>query len=155
MPEVTLPVVPGMEGCHWLFRKAGPDAWPRLVHMLLTGEPVKAADAVDWLVDYAGPLEDALGTAWALASGAATGIKKRKVDEAPLKEIPADAAVPATDNPATEAARRAILGSIRASCGVSLSEALELQANHSADFTVTSHCGRGAIGAEHQKTMMV
>ena len=29
MPEVTLPVVPGMEGCHWAFRKVARDQHPR------------------------------------------------------------------------------------------------------------------------------
>ena len=69
MPEVTLPVVPGMEGCHWPFRKADPSQWPKLVRMLLTGAPVKAKDAVDWLIDYSGPMQDSLEMAWSLASG--------------------------------------------------------------------------------------
>ena len=29
MPEVTLPVVPGMEGCHWPLRKVGSEQWPK------------------------------------------------------------------------------------------------------------------------------
>jgi len=31
MPEVTLPVVPGMEGCHWPFRKADPSDHKKLL----------------------------------------------------------------------------------------------------------------------------
>ncbi|NIN73072.1 MAG: hypothetical protein GTO46_14320, partial [Gemmatimonadetes bacterium] len=49
MPEVTLPVVPGMEGCHWPFRKADHQHWPKLVELLLTGKTVKAGEAVGWL----------------------------------------------------------------------------------------------------------
>ena len=60
-PEVRVPVVPGMEGCHWALRRAEKDDWPKVLEMLLTGRPVKAADAVGWLIDHAAPLEDALG----------------------------------------------------------------------------------------------
>jgi enoyl-CoA hydratase/carnithine racemase len=155
MPEVTLPVLPGMEGCHWPFRKAKPAHWPRLARMLLTGKPVKAKDAVDWLIDYAGPIEDSLKTVWSLASGSAAGLTKRKLEEGPLKGIPADVAVSVSDSHGTEAARHAIMHSVRSSCGVPLSEALDLQAKHSADFTVTSFCREGAIGTEHERTMMV
>ena len=155
MPEVTLPVVPGMEGCHWPFRKAKRSEWPKLVGMLLTGAPMKAKDAVGWLIDYSGSMQDSLQTAWSLASGKAAGLKMRKLDEGMLKDIPADVGVSASDNPATEAARRAIMHSIRGSCGVPLSEAIDVQARHSADFSVTSFCREGSIGDEHAKTMMV
>ncbi|HYW78887.1 MAG TPA: hypothetical protein VE890_04885, partial [Thermoguttaceae bacterium] len=137
MPEVTLPVVPGMEGCHWPLRKAKRDQWPKLVRMLLSGTPVKARDSVDWLVDYAGPLEDVIQTAWNLASGSAAGPKRRELDEGILTDIPTDVGLPASDSPATEAARAAIVESIRSSCGVALSEALDVQARHSAAFTNT------------------
>jgi len=155
MPEVTLPVVPGMEGCHWPLRKTDRSRWPKLVRMLLTGEPVQAKDAVSWLIDYSGPMPDALETAWNLASGKATGLAMRKPHEGILKEIPAGVGVPASGNPATEAARAAIMESIRDSCGVPLPEALDVQARHSADFTVTSYCREGSIGAERERTMMV
>ena len=155
MPEVTLPVVPGMEGCHWPFRKAKRSEWPKLVGMLLTGAPMKAKDAVGWLIDYSGSMQDSLQTAWSLASGKAAGLKMRKLDEGMLKDIPADVGVSASDNPATEAARRAIMHSIRGSCGVPLSEAIDVQARHSADFSVTSFCREGSIGEEYAKTMMV
>ena len=155
MPEVTLPVVPGMEGCHWPFRKAEASDWPNLVRLLLTGESVKAKDAVGWLIDYSGPLPDALSTAWSLASGGAAGLSKRKLNDSVLENIPAEAGVSATDNPATEAARKTIMDSIRASCGAPLSEALGIQAGHSASFTAGSFCKGGAIGAEYLKTMKV
>jgi len=155
MPEVTLPVVPGMEGCHWPFRKANREHWPKLVRLLLGGAPVKAKDAVGWLIDYAGPMEESLQTVWRLASGKAPGLTMRRLGEGVLDGIPADAGVPASGSPATEAARKAILQSIRDSCGARLSEALDVQARHSADFTVTPFCREGMIGAEHARTMMV
>jgi len=155
MPEVTLPLVPGMEGCHWPFRKASRDQWPKLVRLLLDGAPVKAKDAVDWLIDFAGPMHESLRTAWQLASGGAAGLPIRRLDEGMLKNIPADVGLSVPDSPATEAARKAILETIRDSCAVPLSEALDVQARHSAGFTVSSFCRQGSIGAEHQKTMMV
>ena len=155
MPEVTLPVVPGMEGCHWPFRKADPSQWPKLVKMLLTGKPVKAKNAVDWLIDYSGPMQNSLKTVWSLASGGAAGLTMRRLDEGMLEGIPADVGVPASDSPATEAARTAIMHAIRDSCGVPLSDALDVQARHSADFIVTPFCTEGSIGAEYLKTMMV
>ena len=38
------------------------------VYMLLGGKAVKARDGLGWLVDYAGPMDDALAKAWAIAS---------------------------------------------------------------------------------------
>lgn len=155
MPEVTLPVVPGMEGCHWPFRKTSPDQWPKLVRLLLGGAPVKAKDAVDWLIDYAGPMQEALQTAWRLASCSPAALPMRKLNDGVLKGVPADSGLSASDNPSAEAARKAIMQSIWASCGVPLAESLQVQARHSGAFTATSFCREGSIGAEHQKTMMV
>ncbi|MFH1919290.1 MAG: hypothetical protein ABIP48_05310 [Planctomycetota bacterium] len=155
MPEVTLPVVPGMEGCHWPFRKTGRSQWPKLVKMLLTGAPVKASDAMDWLVDYSGPTRESLAMAWNLASGKAASLPMRRLNEGVVEGIPVDVDVPVSDNPATQAARKAIMETIRDSCGVPLSEALDVQARHSAGFTVTSFCREGSIGTEHLKTMIV
>jgi enoyl-CoA hydratase/carnithine racemase len=155
MPEVTLPVVPGMEGCHWPFRKADRTHWPKLVGMLMTGSPVKAKDAVGWLIDYAGPMRESLAMAWSLASGGASGVPMRKLDKGVLQGIPVDVGVPVSDSPDTEEARTAIMNSIKDSCGVALSEALDVQARHSAGFTVTSFCRKGSIGAEYLKTMIV
>jgi enoyl-CoA hydratase/carnithine racemase/3-hydroxyacyl-CoA dehydrogenase len=154
MPEVTLPVVPGMEGCHWPLRKVDRDHWPKLVRLLLSGAPVKAKDAVDWLIDYAGSMEDSLEMVWNLASGGGAGLSIRKPDEGKLKDVPAEVNLPSSENPATEAARKAIMDTIKDSCGVGLSEALDLQARHSANFSVTSFCKEGSIGAEYNKMMM-
>jgi enoyl-CoA hydratase/carnithine racemase len=156
MPEVTLPVVPGMEGCHWPFRKTNRTQWPKLINLLLSGAPVKAKDAVDWLIDCSGPMQESLSTVWNLVTtGTATGLTMRPLDEGVLEGVPAVAGIPASDNPATEAARKAIMDSIRASCSVPLSEALDIQARHSAGFSVTSYCSQGSIGADRAKTMFV
>ena len=117
---------------------------------------MKAKDAVGWLIDYAGSMQDSLNTTWSLATtGGATGVARRSLDESVLEGIPTDVGVSASDNPATEAARKAIMESIRNSCSVPLSEALDIQAKHSAGFTVTSYCKEGSIGADRARTMLV
>ena len=155
MPEVTLPVVPGMEGCHWPFRKANPAEWPKLLGLLLEGSPVKAKDAVGWLIDYAGPMESSLAKVWQLASGQSPSLPLRKLNESPLKGWPSGMGLPDSGNPTIEAARKAILQSILDSCGVPLSEALAIQARHSAEFFRTRACREGSLGAECLKTMSV
>ncbi len=155
MPEVTLPVVPGMEGCHWTFRKATRDQRPRLLQMLLTGRPVSGADATGWLIDFAGSMDDVLSVAWKLASGKDTGVSRRRFDAAAI-EIPADLpGLPPAGSQASEAARKAILDTVRASCGATLADALAIQAAHSARFMVTEACTRGVVGGEFSKTMGV
>jgi len=154
MPEVTLPVVPGMEGCHWAFRKARPADWPRLMHLLLSGRPVRADEAVGWLIDYAGPMNDTLATAWALASGGSHRVERRALDDSALKGLPdGTSGIPPAGSPATETARKAILDCVRASCGASLSEALTIQARHSAEFMVSKACRGGRVGTEYSRTM--
>jgi len=155
MPEVTLPVIPGMEGCHWFLRKAAPSGYGKLLELLLSGKSVPAKDAVGWLIDYAGPMEDALRMVWTIAVGGDHGILIRKVEENALSvpnEVPG---LPPSDNPAVEAARKAIMDCIQASCGVPLSQALEIQAKHSAGFMTTSYCQRGEIGRSCKKIMPV
>jgi enoyl-CoA hydratase/carnithine racemase/3-hydroxyacyl-CoA dehydrogenase len=155
LPEVTLPVVPGMEGCHWPFRKAPRDAWPKLVAMLLGGSPVKARDAVGWLVDFAGPMEEGLAAAWKFASGTG-GTARRAVEKDPLSGVPRDAAgIPPSDEPGTAAARAAIMDCIQRSCAVPLSEALAVQSRISGDFLASKECRAGRVGLEYARTMEV
>src|SRR6185295_11241370 len=117
-PEVTLPVIPGMEGCHWPFRKARREDWPRLLDLLLTGKPVRAGQAAGWLVDVAAPLEEALQAAWRLASGDGAS-ERRRVEERPLAGVPEALPAPAeTGNAAADVARRAIYDTVVASCSV-------------------------------------
>jgi enoyl-CoA hydratase/carnithine racemase/3-hydroxyacyl-CoA dehydrogenase len=155
MPEVTLPVIPGMEGCHWSFRKSRPEDWPKIIKLLLTGEAIPAADAVGWLVDYAGPMDDAIQTVWKIASGDGTAPPQRKLIEKALSGIPNETGLPDSGNPAVEAARKAILDCIRESCGAPLADALSIQAKHSAGFMSSPLCRGGVIGAACAKTMNV
>jgi enoyl-CoA hydratase/carnithine racemase len=155
MPEVTLPVVPGMEGCHWPLRKARPGDWPRLLNLLLQGRPVKAKESVGWLVDYAGSLEDALKVTWKIVTDGDHGLEMRKVEEGALKNVPKEISGLTPGDAATEAARKAILQNVLSSCGTTISEALEIQARHSAGFMSGTYCQKGSIGAEFTKTMKI
>ena len=153
MPEVTLPVVPGMEGCHWPFRKTDSEKWPRLVRLLLSGAPVKAGEAVGWLIDYAGPREEALKKAWSIATGGDHGLRRRALETGAMEGVPTEiGGLPDSGDPATEAARRAIMNCIQSSCHVTLNEALSVQTKLSAEFMTTSHCKKGRVGAEYART---
>jgi len=153
MPEVTLPVVPGMEGCHWTFRKAKPADWPKLLTLLLSGRSQRAESCVGWLIDFCGPTDDALGTAWALANGK-SALTVRTLQDGALDGIAGDVdGLPASGGPATDAARKAILDCVRASSGATLSEALSIQARHSAEFMRTAACRKGRVGAEFGRVM--
>ncbi len=154
-PEVTLPVVPGMEGCHWPFRKVAEADRQKLMHLLLTGRPVRAPDAVGWLIDYAAPLNAALTTAWAIASGGEHTVSRRRLLS---KKIPVSADVsglPAAGAPETKAGRAAIMECVQRSCGVTLDDALPLQAKLSAAFMTSEACRSGVVGAEYQRTVLV
>lgn len=156
MPEVTLPVIPGMEGCHWPFRKSRSRDWPKLMKLLLDGRFVKAKETQGWLIDHAGALEECLETVWEIATGGDHGLEKRKVEAGPLKGLPTEiSGLETARDSALESARRAIFQTIRDACGASLEKALDIQANHSAEFMVGPLCQKGAIGGEYQKTMRV
>jgi enoyl-CoA hydratase/carnithine racemase len=156
MPEVTLPVIPGMEGCHWPFRKAQSDDWGKVLTMLLGGQAVRAPEAVGWLIDYAGSLEDTLGMAWTLAVGGEGGLARRPVEDGVLAGVPTDVpGLAEADGEMGRAARTAFAECIQGACGATLSEALELQARHSAAFMTSKACKRGEIGGQYMKTMMV
>jgi hypothetical protein len=127
-----------------------------LVQLLLSGQMVRATDTVGWLVDYAGPLEDCLKTAWAIATDGEHKLSKRSVKEGALNGIPTDvSALSPPDSPFTDAARSAIMACIQEACHTPLSEAIAVQARHSADFMTTSPCRKGAVGADRTKTMTV
>ncbi len=150
-PEVTLPVVPGMEGCHWPFRKARREEWPRLLDLLLTGKPVRAGQAAGWLVDVAVPLEEALQAAWRLASGDGATTRRRVV-EGPLEVVAEALPAPGDKGEASaDAARRAIWETIVASCTAPLSEALDAQSRHSAAFMTSKACRAGIVGTAAAK----
>lgn len=154
-PEVTLPVVPGMEACHWPFRKTKADGWTRLMALLLSGKPVRAEQAVGWLTDASGSIDDVLSAAWAIATGTST-VKRRPFDEGRLTGVPNTAPnLPPIEGPALEAARQAIVDCVQASCGAPLAEAIGMQAGHSGAFMTSGACRKGRVGTEFAKTMVV
>jgi enoyl-CoA hydratase/carnithine racemase len=153
-PEVTLPVVPGMEGCHWPFRRAPREHWPRLLRMLLTGEPVRARDCVGWLADRAAPMDEALQAAWALASGPARDGRRRPLEAGRLDGVTTHAtSLPEPTSAGEVEVWRAFLTCIEESCRASAAEALEIQARHAATFLASPACRAGRVGAERARTM--
>jgi enoyl-CoA hydratase/carnithine racemase len=147
-PEVTLPVVPGMEGCHWPLRRSRREDWPRLTRMLLTGEAVKARDAVGWLADAAAPLDEALRRVWALANGRGS-LARSPLETSPLSGVPADVSgIEPPDSPGVAAGRAAIMACLGAACAVDATQALPLQARLAAEFLASQACREGRVGAE-------
>ncbi len=155
MPEVTLPVVPGMEGCHWPFRKSQPEHWPKLLHLLLGGGTVRAKDAVGWLLDGTGPLEEALKTAWRIASGGSHGLRRRSVERGALAGVPRETAGLHEVEPHVAEARSAIVECVQRSCAAPLGEALAVQARLSGAFLASKACREGRVGADYRRTMEV
>lgn len=155
-PEVNLPVVPGMEGCHWPFRRAAKEHWGKLAHALLSGEAVRARDAVGWLVDAAEPMDRALATAWALASGTRADLPRRALEGGPLAGVPTTSpTLAAPDDPLVEAGRAGIAACIGAACGTSAAEALPLQAKLAAEFLASKPCRDGRVGQEAARVLTV
>jgi len=156
MPEVTLPVVPGMEGCHWPFRRMARERWPRLLTMLLEGRQIEAGDGVGWLVDFSGGLDDALKTAYEMAAGRDHDVIRRGFEDGPLDGVAeAVGELSVAVSPGMDAGRKAILDTIRAATGASLGEALEIQARHSGGFMMSKACQSGVIGSAWKKTTKV
>lgn len=153
-PEVTLPVVPGMEACHWPLRRADDAGRRRILEMLLTGRPVKAGDALGWLVDRAAPMNEALAAAWEFA-GAEGEDGRRPVESGALELADAIPTVPEADSPSMEAGREAIMQCVAEACRVPVGDALEVQAKIAADFLAGPVCRKGAVGAEYAKTMRI
>jgi enoyl-CoA hydratase/carnithine racemase len=156
MPEVTLPVVPGMEGCHWPFRRVAPEHWPRLLGLLLDGRSIQASETVGWLADFVGELDESLRTAYSVASGGDHGLALRGIEEGALDGV-AEALpdLAAVSGPGLEAGRKAILDTVRASTSTTLGEALEIQARHSGGFMISDACRQGVIGTAWKKTVLV
>ncbi len=153
-PEVTLPVVPGMEGCHWPMRRTDAAGRARLLGLLLGGAPVRAAEATGWLIDSAGSLDETLAAAWRTAKGAKGGLAPRPVETGAVgvPDVPAD--LPKGEG-ATEKARRAIMECVRAACAAPFAGAIDVQARHSARFMLSPECRRGSVGAERDRVEKV
>jgi enoyl-CoA hydratase/carnithine racemase len=156
MPEVTLPVVPGMEGCHWPFRRVAPEHWPRLLELLLDGHSVQAGETVGWLADFVGGLDEALQIAYTVASGGDHCFAMRSLEEHSLDGV-AEALpdLAAVSGPGMDSGRKAILDTVRAATSATLGEALEIQARHSGGFMTCDACRKGVIGTAWKKTVLV
>jgi hypothetical protein len=73
-----------------------------------------------------------------------------------LKDVPREVpGLTLTGGPAEEAAVKAIVECVQGACASPLSEALELQARHSAEFMTDPACRKGEIGGQYTKTMAV
>lgn len=153
-PEVTLPVVPGMEACHWPLRRTDGEGRRRILEMLLTGRAVKAGEALGWLVDRAAPMNEALAAAWELA-GSEGEDGRREVEAGAIELGDAVPALPDADSPAVEAGREAIMHCVAEACRVPVAEALEVQAKIAAEFLAGPVCRNGAVGSEYMKTMRI
>jgi enoyl-CoA hydratase/carnithine racemase len=115
-----------------------------VLDMLLSGKPVRAAQAQGWLVDVAAPLEEALAAAWSLARGE-DGTRRRVVEE-PLTDVAAALPGGAERGDAGDVGRQAIWDTVLAATGVSLAAALEVQSRHSAAFMTGKACRAGVVG---------
>ncbi len=156
MPEVTLPVVPGMEACHWPFRKVKPEDYKHLLKLLLTGKPVKAKEAVGWLIDYAGSMEKSLKMSWNIATDGSHGLKKREITKDKLENVPGKLpGLEDTGDALIEDGRKAIIECIQNTCNAPLSEAISIQSKHSGNYMGTSQFKKGAIGTVYTKTWLV
>lgn len=144
MPEVTLPVVPGMEGCHWALRRARTEDRPRLVAMLLEGRNAKAKEALGWLVDHSGDLGSCLQVARDVLHRGSGALALRTLEPGAFTVAGLDGG---------DEARQAIAACIAASCGTTLDAALAVQARLSAAFMVSKACRKGRVGAERDKVM--
>jgi hypothetical protein len=90
---------------------------------------------------------------WKIATGGDHRLPRREVARGALEGVPGEVAgLGDAGDEATSAARRAIAECVRASCGTTLSEALEVQTRHSAEFMTTTACRRGRVGAERART---
>jgi len=156
MPEIGLPVIPGMEGCHWPFRKMQENDYPKFLNMLLTGKPVKAATTVGWLTDFAGSTQDCIQMAWKIAIGEDSGIQRRELNEASITNVTNN--IPAFDaqgDIALEVSRKAMIDAIKESCAASFADSNSVQAKHSGNFMVSEQMKRGVVGSIYKKTYLV
>ena len=86
---------------------------------------------------------------WRLASGDGAVERRRVVDERARRR--GRGAAGAGETGAADAARRAIYDTVVASCSVPLSEALDVQSRHSAEFMTGKACRSGVVGTASAK----
>ncbi len=152
MPEVTLPVIPGMEGCHWVFRKTSKENQAKMLDLLLNGKQINAKQAQGFLVDYTSSLNDCLAMAKNILENGEASLPKRKITEDAIPEIASEIEkITLSDNPQFLSAQKEIANCIIASCNTTAEEALQIQAKISAKFMSDQLFRKGKIGVEYDK----
>lgn len=152
MPEVTLPVIPGMEGCHWVLRKTEKNNRHRMLEMLLEGKQRNAKQVHGFLVDYTGSLNDCLQMSRKLMAEGELVLPKRKVVEISIQDVSFELGKTKwSDNPHLLAAQKEIAECVIASCSTTVDEALQVQAKVSAKFISGQLFRKGKIGVEYDK----
>lgn len=152
MPEVNLPVIPGMEGCHWVLRKTEISQRKRMLEMLLNGHQINSTQALGFLVDFTGSLQECLQMANRMVTNGDGIPTRRKVEESSLPDLSSEInALVCSENPLVLAAQKEIAECVLASCAVSAEDALQVQSKFSAEFMSGQLFRKGKIGVEYDK----
>jgi len=152
MPEVNLPVIPGMEGCHWVLRKTEKSKRGQMLEMLISGKQINASQALGYLVDFTGNMQECLEMTGKLLSNDNPPLPKRKIIETSMPEVASDfEKLSWSDNAQVLAAQKEIADCVIASCSASVKDALGIQSKLSARFMSGQLFRKGKIGAEYDK----
>ena len=152
MPEVNLPVIPGMEGCHWALRKSDSNLRFHYIQMLLTGAQVSASKSIGYLVDYSGSFEECLQIVAGIIRDGEAKFPRRKLIESALVGLESELETFSwSENEILGSAQRKIAECMLESCSVSLEKALKVQARKSAEFMSDKLFRSGKIGKEFDK----
>lgn len=152
MPEVTLPVIPGMEGCHWVLRKTEKSNQSKMLEMLMHGQQLSAKQATGFLVDFCGNINECLAMVKSILSNGENALPKRKIVGEAMHDIATEIhKIRLSDVPNIQAAQKEIAGCVLASCASSVDEALFVQAKMSANFMSGQLFRKGKIGTEYDK----
>lgn len=152
MPEVTLPVIPGMEGCHWVLRKTSTDKHSKMLEMLLHGKQINAKQAEGFLVDFTGTTNECLSMTKNILENGDIVLPKRKIKEEAMPQITSEIEKMIwSENPQILSAQKEIADCVIAACSTTVDEALSIQAKVSAKFMSGQLFRKGKIGVEYDK----
>lgn len=152
MPEVNLPVIPGMEGCHWVLRKTEKNKRGKMLEMLINGKQINASEALGYLIDFTGSMEECLEMTGKILSDEKQALSKRKIVETSIPEVASDfEKLNWSDNAQVLAAQKEIANCVIASCSASIKDALGIQSKLSARFMSGQLFRKGKIGLEYDK----
>lgn len=152
MPEVTLPVIPGMEGCHWVLRKTDKNNRSKMLEMLLHGQQINANQANGFLVDFSGTMNDCLAMTKKILLEGEKVLPKRVVEGEAIHDIANDILkINLSEIPHVQAAQKEIADCVLAACATNVEDALLVQAKVSAKFMSGQLFRKGKIGSEYDK----